>query len=84
MNDAVGDRPEIVRCDGIDTASVVKMQLFAGDTMFSGTERKAILRNLVSAQEARTAALRFPQIHGLAHLISRSDLEKACEAEGSV
>ena len=81
---AVYASSEISRHDGVDPTSIVKTQLFTGDTMFAGPERKALLRQLLPTREARKAALQFPQMHGLAHLISRSDLEEACEAEGGV
>lgn len=54
------------------------LQLFAGQTMFPGP-RKSALRELVSSDKAKRAALKLVRLRGGGHLIARSDLDDVCE-----
>ena len=68
--------------------SFARLVLFNGDTEFgdkslSQEERIQDLRQLLLSKLARSAALGFPIIHKKTNKVALSDLEAACEAQGS-
>ena len=72
----------------VDPLSFARLVLFNGDTEFgnkSWSEEKRIehLRKLLPNILARRAALGFPTIHKKVNKVALSDLEAACEAQGS-
>ena len=72
----------------VDPLSFARLVLFNGDTEFGNkslSEEKRIehLRKLLPNILARRAALGFPTIHKKVNKVALSDLEAACEAQGS-
>jgi hypothetical protein len=65
---------------GLPVATLVALQLFAGETAFATGEQQAALRRMLPDPKARNAALQLPGLRGLHLKVYRSDLERACKA----
>ena len=62
----------------IPSASLVGLQLLAGETKFETDEQKDHVRAMTSTPSAKMAALKLPGMRGLQFMVSRSDLDIIC------
>jgi len=76
--------PPATRLQAVKPLSVAQLLLFNGETKFGGPDNKLfpLLKSMLSTVDARDAALHFTDMRDTALMRKRSDLERACGAEG--